>query len=135
MNLCRSGENCIVRWSDYDTKKGKYIVNNNNSQRWGSGYKPVEGRLAGRAKSMELCCDCFKQLHPEIIQEYVQKFLDKEANKTEEDKAKDVAKQAHKNERKRAANAAKAEKKAAAAAAAEEAAEEDKWKTGLTYKS
>ncbi|KAF7195313.1 hypothetical protein HII31_03205 [Pseudocercospora fuligena] len=125
MNLCKSGENCIGRWSDYDPKKGKYIVNNNNSQRWGSGYKPVEGKLAGRAKSMELCCDCFKQLHPEIIQEYVQKFLDKEANKTEEDKAKDVAKQAHKNERKRAANAAKAEKKVAAAAAAEEAAEED----------
>ncbi|KXT17315.1 hypothetical protein AC579_549 [Pseudocercospora musae] len=120
--LCKRGEECVGRWSDYGPK-GNYIGKNDDGQRWGSGYKPVENKLGGKGKAMELCCDCFKEVCPEIIQKEVTDFLRKEAAKTEGQKAHDLWKQVRKQAKKRERNGAKAAEKAAAAAAA---AEEDK---------
>ncbi|KXS98747.1 hypothetical protein AC578_10505 [Pseudocercospora eumusae] len=118
-NLCKSGEQCVGRWSDYGPK-GEYIGKNADAQRWGSGQKPVEAKLAKKAKDMKLCCDCFKQQYPEFIQKSVADFLRKEDAKTDEQKAHDLGVRAHKQARKRERNEAKAAEKKAAAAAAEE---------------
>ncbi|EME85437.1 uncharacterized protein MYCFIDRAFT_171367 [Pseudocercospora fijiensis CIRAD86] len=119
-NLCKQGSDCIGLWTDYDAT-GKYIGKNAEQQRWGSGYKPVENKLAKKARDMNLCCDCFKALCSDLIAEKKEEFLRREGEKTEEQRERDVQKQAAKQAKKRAR---KAENKASAAAAAAE--EEEK---------